>query len=160
MVDSINNFFYQSSNQTKPSQGNIKWISNNEFIITIIDNVDPYYEGVQRRYYRQPVQTSQQDGQKHKYGAIAVHAYGSYWGAAWNQSTPEAASNAAMKFCFEASRGKCRTAITFKNGCGALATAIARYGTAAGVDELSAQHNALDVCGSDFCRIKKVICNN
>ena len=31
----------------------IKWISENEFIITIIDNGDPYYNGLQRRYYRQ-----------------------------------------------------------------------------------------------------------
>ena len=116
-------------------QGTIKWISNDEFILTIVDNGDPYYEGVQRRYYRQSVQTSQQNGQQDKYGAFAVHGYGSYFGAAWNHSSPEAASNAAMKACFESS-------------------------TAAGVDELSAQHKALDVCGSDFCRIKKVICNN
>ena len=137
-----------------------KWISNDEFIITIVDNGDPYYEGVQRRYYRQSVQASQQNGQPDKYGSIAVHGYGSYWGAAWNHSTPEAASNAAIKFCFESSRGKCRTAITFKNGCGALATSLGGYGTAAGVDELSAQHKALEVCRSDFCKIKKVICNN
>lgn len=65
-----------------------------------------------------------------------------------------------MTFCFESSRGKCKTAITFKNGCGALATAFNRYGTATDVDELSAQHKALDVCGSDYCRIKKVFCNN
>ena len=38
----------------------IKWISNDEFIITIVDNGNPYYEGAQRRYYRQPVQTSRQ----------------------------------------------------------------------------------------------------
>lgn len=97
--------------------------------------------------------------QKDKYGAIAVHANGSYWGAVWNHSTAEAASNAAIKFCFETSRGKCKTAITFKNGCGALATAFARYGTAAGVDELSTQYKALEVCGSDYCKIQKVICN-
>ncbi len=130
------------------------------FILTIVDNGDPYYQGVQRRYYRQPVQTSQQNGQQDKYGAFAVHAYGSYWGGSWDHSTPEAARDAAMKACFEVSRGRCRPAIVFKNGCGALATALARYGSGAGVDELSAQHKALEVCGGDYCKIKKVICNN
>lgn len=47
------NVLTQTSDQTPPSRGTIKWISNDEVIVTIADNGNPYYEGVQRRYYRQ-----------------------------------------------------------------------------------------------------------
>ncbi|MEO1670172.1 MAG: DUF4189 domain-containing protein [Cyanobacteria bacterium J06631_2] len=109
--------------------------------------------------YRQSTQTSQRNKQD-KYGSIAVHGNGIGWGTAWNHSSAEAASNAALKKCFESSRGKCKTAITFKNGCGALATALATYGSAASDNKLSAQQKALEVCRSDYCQIETAFCND
>lgn len=103
---------------------------------------------------------SQQNGSKNLYGSIAVFGYGSYSGFSWNYSSRQEAVNAALKACFESSRGKCRTAIWFRNGCGALATSLAAYGAAYHSDELTAQYNALERCGNKFCRIKKVVCND
>lgn len=179
-VDGIEDCSYTNSEGTRKSQGtwnyadeklyfsyeygdvnySVQWISQDEFVLRPLTSEN----GIQaeQRFYRQQqaVQTSQQNGQGDKYGAIAVHNYGSYWGAAWNHSNPEAASNAALKSCFEGSRGKCKTAITFKNGCAALATSFTSYGTGAGVDKLSAELNAAERCPRDSCRVKAVYCND
>ena len=92
------------------------------------------------------------------YGSIAVFAYGSYYGFGWNYSTKQEAIAAALQSCFNSSRGKCRTAIWFRNGCGALATAMLAYGAGYGPNKLAAQRNALDKCSSRFCRIRQVVC--
>ena len=103
---------------------------------------------------------NKQNKKRDLYGSIAVFGFGSFAGYSWNHPSSQEAIDAALKACFEAGRGKCRTAIWFQNGCGALASAIGSYGAGYGPDELTAQHEALKNCKSDFCRIKKVICNS
>jgi hypothetical protein len=53
-----NNILYQrstlsSANVTSYGKGSIKWIENNHFQLTILDNGTPAYTGIQRNYYRQ-----------------------------------------------------------------------------------------------------------
>ena len=103
---------------------------------------------------------TQGNKQQDLYGSIAVFGYGSYAGYSWNYPSRQEAIDAALKACFKSSRGKCRTAIWFRNGCGALASAIGSYGASYGPDELTAQYEALKRCKSDFCRVKKVVCNS
>ena len=105
-------------------------------------------------------ETSNGNKQRNLYGSIAVYGYGSRAGYSWNYPSRQEAIDAALKSCFQSSRGKCRTAISFRNGCGALARAIGSYGTGYGTDELTAQYEALRNCKSKFCRIKKVVCNS
>ena len=153
------NILTQTSSQTPPGRGSIKWVSKDEFILTIINNGDSYYEGVQRRYYRDN-SALRINNQNNLYGSIAVFGYGSGHGISWNYSTEQEAIDKALEVCFERTRGKCKTAITFRNGCGALATSIGAWGAASHPDKLTAQKNALERCSGSYCRIKTVQCTD
>ena len=99
-VDGIEDCTYTNQEGTRKSQGtwnyideklyfsyehgdvtySVQWISQDEFVLRPLNgNAVP----AEQRFYRQQqvAQTSQPNNQD-KYGAIAVHNYGSYWGAA------------------------------------------------------------------------------
>ncbi len=47
-----NNILIETSNQYPTARSRIRWVSKNEFILTIISNGTPSDKGVQRTYYR------------------------------------------------------------------------------------------------------------
>ena len=153
------NVLTQSSSPNRSARATIKWVSKDEVILTIIDNGDPYYQGVQRRYYRDNSALNINNLQN-LWGSIAIFGYGSGHGISWNYSNKQEAIDKALEVCFERTRGRCKTAITFKNGCGALAASIGAWGAASHPDKLTAQQNALERCASSYCRIKTVQCTD
>ena len=158
-----NNLLIQTDNRgIFQGKGLIKWISDDEFILTIQDNGDSYYEGVQRRFYRQQQPVAQENQQGDLYGSIAIYGYGSKYGFALNALTKQQAIDAALQFCFERSRGKCKTVLWFKNSCGALAATSGSldYATAHASDKITAQQEALKNCNNEFCKIKVVECTD
>jgi hypothetical protein len=45
--------FENSSNGSSETRGSVKWLSDNHFELTILDNGVPAYTGIKRNYYRQ-----------------------------------------------------------------------------------------------------------
>jgi len=95
------------------------------------------------------------------FGAIAVAPNGAY-GISWDYSTRGAATNRAMNECRNRARG-CRSALWFRNACGALAmNDYNDWATAWGSNRGVAQNIALRNCNNRFggCYIKRWACTS
>jgi hypothetical protein len=97
-----------------------------------------------------------------QYGAIAYDIANGRWGATWNQPTPAAAQEHAMRDC---NSGGCQIRLAIgPHQCGALATTENRkgWGTAIHASRDSAKLSALENCqraNSGECLVRAWDCN-
>jgi hypothetical protein len=95
-----------------------------------------------------------------KYGALAYDMSTGRFGYSYNYSADWRARNRALTDC---GWGSCRTYVSFRNGCGALATddALRVYGVSTSSDRATAIARAIYECRSrgGTCTLKAWSCN-
>jgi serine/threonine-protein kinase len=95
------------------------------------------------------------------HGAIAFSPSTKAYGFSYDYATKRQAEREAMRFCNQEAND-CVIAVTFYNGCGAVAAGRNGWGADWGATSNRAQQNALDMCSNytTRCRVVRWQCTS